>query len=134
MNKDKSNERVKRYRERQKTVTPSLVETVTQNKALHEKPLQKDTVTLYRYIDGKRVDLEKVPAGFKVLSDGQVWEPSLIIPVIPERRTRDEIDKVTAAKLLLICTSLNKRDLAQYVRYGVKGPTMDVVSETLGAS
>ncbi len=43
-------------------------------------------------------------------------------------------DKITAAKLLIICQSLNKFDVAQGVRFGVNGPTMDIVSDRLGAS
>ena len=73
-----SNDRVKRYRERQKalqSVTSSGVEGVTQNGALHEKALQKEGVTLYRYMDGKRQELTEVPEGYKVLSDGQAWQP-----------------------------------------------------------
>ena len=73
-----SNDRVKRYRERQKalqSVTSAGVEGVTQTEALHEKALQKEGVTLYRYIDGKRVNLDTLPDGYKVLSDGQVWQP-----------------------------------------------------------
>ena len=90
-------------------------------------------VTLYRYIDGKRVNLDKVPEGFKVLSDGQVWQPLSVQPVVyyePEEGT----SAIKAARLLLICQSLNKHDVAHEVRYGVNGPTMDIVSETLGAS
>ena len=124
MNKDDSKERVKRYRERQKTVT--------QNKALHEKPLHNGTVTLYRYIDGKRVELTEIPEGFKALSDGQVWKPLNPQPVVVKPVEGTTTEK--AAKLLLICESLNKFNVAHMVRYGVSGPTMDVVSETLGAS
>ncbi|KKM66846.1 hypothetical protein LCGC14_1477140 [marine sediment metagenome] len=176
-----SNDRVKRYRERQKAlqgVTSPLVETVTQKGALHPKALQKDTVTLYRYIDGKHIELAEVPEGYKVLSDGQVWRPQEKIPVkgndrisfiqrelnnpylvgsidnagrvLGDRLARyekayryklwkdgkpvDELDSGSAAKLFQVCTSLNKHDVAHLVRYGVSGPTMDIVSETLGAS
>ena len=33
-------------------------------------------VNLFWYTDGKRVELTEVPAGCKVLSDGQVWRPN----------------------------------------------------------
>ena len=92
-----SNDRVKRYRERQKalgSVTLPVVLPVTKDAPLHEKALQNESVTLYRYIDGRRDNLDKVPEGFKVLSDGQVWKPSLVIkPVViddPIRKERAE--------------------------------------------
>ena len=107
-------------------------------------------VTFYHYFDGQRVTLEALPEGCKALSDGQVWSPQEILPVVikdPVRRERarrywlwragrpvDDLDPGMAARLLLICTSLNKHDVAHMVRYGVNGPTMDVVSERLGAS
>ena len=51
-------------------------------------------ITLHRFIDGKRVELTEVPKGFKVLSDGQVWKPTLdITPVViddPIRKERAE--------------------------------------------
>ena len=53
-----------------------------------------DVTQLFRYIDGKKVVLDKVPPGYKVLSDGQVWRPSLVIkPVViddPIRKERAE--------------------------------------------
>lgn len=33
-------------------------------------------VNLFWYTEGKRVELTEVPAGCKVLSDGQVWRPN----------------------------------------------------------
>ena len=110
-----------------------------------------DVTQLFRYIDGKKVLLDKLPLGYKVLSDGQVWKPTLVIkPVVindPIRREKarryqlwkkgkpiNDMDPGTAGQLLLICQSLNKHDVAHEVRYGVSGPTMDIVSETLGAS
>ena len=93
----------------------------------------KGSQQLFRYIDGKKVLLDKLPPGYKVLSDGQVWKPlhnkpkAIVKPV--EGTTTEKV-----AKLLLICQSLNKHDVAHEVRYGVNGPTMDIVSETLGAS
>lgn len=132
-----SNERVKRYRERKRalqSVTLPGVEGVTQDEPLHPKALHNGTVTLYRYIDGKRQELKEVPEGFKVLSDGQVWKPLGITSQVKAKIKLEGTDKVTAAKLLIICQSLNKFDVAQEVRYGAFGPTMDIVSERLGAS
>ena len=84
-------------------------------------------------MDGKRQELSEVPEGYKVLSDGQVWKPlgitNLEVKIKPEGITTSK-----AAKLLIICQSLNKFDMAQEVRYGAYCPTMDIVSERLGAS
>jgi len=135
-------------------------------------------ITLHRFIDGKRVNLDTVPEGYSVLSDGQVWLPQEKIPVKGNDRISfiqrelnnpylvatidnvgniqgdrlaryekayryklwrdgkpaEEMDTGTAAKLTLICQSLNKHDVAHEVRYGVNGPTMDIVFETLGGS
>ena len=58
-----------------------------------------------------------------------ITEPG-ITPDIPEGITLikpEGTDKITAAKLLIICQSLNKFDVAQEVRQGVNGPTMDIV-------
>ena len=52
---------------------------ITEDRVLHEKegitPNLPEGITLYRYIDGKRVNLNTLPDGYKVLSDGQVWQP-----------------------------------------------------------
>ena len=54
----------------------------------------KGSQQLFRYIDGKKVLLDKLPTGYKVLSDGQVWQPTLVIkPVViddPIRKERAE--------------------------------------------
>ena len=108
---------------------------VTSPEMSHNTPnmSHSDVTQLFRYIDGHKVLLDKLPEGYKVLSDGQVWKPlgitNLEVQVKPEG-----ITSAKAAKLLIICQSLNKFDVAQEVRYGVNGPTMDIISERLGAS
>lgn len=63
--KKAANERIRRYRERQKGVTQQGV----------TPAVIPEGVTLYWYTDGVRETLTRVPAGHKVLSDGQVWLP-----------------------------------------------------------
>ena len=57
-------EAVKKHRQ-------GITEGITEDRVLH----QKEGITLYRYMDGKRVNLDTLPDGYKVLSDGQVWQP-----------------------------------------------------------
>ena len=169
---EKRNKTAERMRKmRGKSVTNSVTEP-------KRNMIIPEGVTLYRYIDGKRVELSELPEGASVLSDGQVWwpkktettkgndrisfiqrelnDPYLVGSidnagrVLGDRYSRYEkayryklwrdgnpvkgIDVGTAANLLQVCTSLNKHDVAHLVRYGINGPTMDIVSETLGAS
>ena len=68
-------------------------------------------VTLYRYIDGKKVILDKVPEGHKVLSDGQVWKPRFpTVDGLPQHII-DDIEKAHAYSYRLNPTmdSLEKR-------------------------
>ncbi len=134
--KDKETQRqatrkaVKRHRQ-------GITKGITEDRVLHEKegitPDLPEGITLYRYMDGKRQELSEVPDGFRVLSDGQVWKP-LGISNLEVRSKPEGITSAKAARLLIICQSLNKFDVAQEVRYGINGPTMDIVSERLGAS
>ncbi len=130
MNKEEKKEAVRLRKQNQRKRDK---EDVTLPEMSHNSPnMSHPDVTLYRYIDGKRVDLDAVPPGYKVLSDGQVWKPLNPQPVVVKPVEGTTTEK--AAKLLLICESLNKFNVSHLVRYGVCGPTMDVVSETLGAS
>ena len=89
--KEQSKERMRRMRERNKSVT-DVTDSVT-------NPLESVTEGVTQY-----------PAIIHALAD---------------------IEK--RAKLRAICLSLGERHLLPEVRYGVKGPTMDIVSEYLTA-
>ena len=52
---------------------------ITEDRVLHGKegitPDLPEGITLYRYMDGKRQELSEVPDGYRILSDGQAWQP-----------------------------------------------------------
>tara|TARA_Y100000310_G_scaffold187118_1_gene187208 strand:- start:295 stop:684 length:390 start_codon:yes stop_codon:yes gene_type:complete len=112
-------------------VTPSQSQDVTPD------------VTLYRYVDGEKEILREVPEGYQVLSDGQVWEPlkearkvkltgrALQYRLNELGQSVKEIDSETGARLMMVCKSLKNHNQLDSVRYGVQGPTMGTVGESL---
>ena len=105
-------EAVKRHRQ-------GITEGITEDRVLHGKegitPDLPEGITLYRYMDGKRVDLDTLPVGYKVLSDGQVWKPlgsiNLEVKIKPEGITTSK-----AANLLLGGLELRRIDERQTLR------------------
>ena len=96
-NKESNKEAARLRKQNQRKRDKEEVTTdVTNLEMSHNSPnMSQPIVTqLFRYIDGKKVLLDKVPPGFKVLSDGQVWQPTLVIkPVViddPIRKERAE--------------------------------------------
>lgn len=130
--RNKAKERMQRMRSRE-GVTSGVTKERENTVKDRENTEKAEGVTLFHYVDGKRENLDKLPEGYKVLSDGQVWKPLTISKVVTEHKA-EGTSTITAAKLLIICQSLNKFDVAQEVRYGAYGPTMDIVSDRLGAN
>ena len=130
-----------RDKERQNSVTSGGV---TSKRDMVEKP---------RYLtlsDGQVLDREKQPVAKKTLYGMEAVSRVSSVIINQEKADRykawkegeavDDIGKVTAAKLLLICKSLDKTtlgldgervNLLSMVRYGVAGPTLESVKACL---
>jgi len=134
----KTAERVRRHRALQDgDVTPDNVTPLGKNVTPEEEKPVTPNKPLFWYREGKKEMLDKVPAGYKVLSDGQVWKPQYSSKPVPVQESgyigvaKFLIDDEKRGKLRAVCDSLSVRKLGPHVSFGIGGPTMDIVSEMI---
>ena len=133
--KEQTKIRQQRYRDSKKALRNSVTETPENNAG--RNAIVPEGVTLFWYKDGKKVMLDKVPAGCRVLSDGQVWKPKNPIKEKPLQESgyigvaKFLGDDEKRAKLRAICQALSVKKLGPHLSFGHGGPTMDIVSEMI---
>ncbi len=126
------------YKDKEREKEASKERMRRHRKGVTKEGVTDQGVTRITNIKGELNDpgvIQGIEEGSKIFNDRSIrYERAYRYKLWREGRRTDGVDSGTGVKLLMMCQSLANHKMLGEVRYGVSGPTMDVVSEYLTTS